>query len=204
MLARSSTRLFSCHRISLFTLLSCILLEIVLHNYSYHVSSPGIPLDPSFSTGCNDPPVDIRPEDRENAVIVMLLRNSERDGAVASISSLEQHFNRWWHYPIVFLTSEAQGWDQEVVDALTEVASGEVHFETTGPDGCGNPAWIDKERATQAAEQQEAAGVKYGGLEGYHHMCRFYSGKFYDHAALRPYKWYWRVEPGVEFSCAVT
>lgn len=27
---------------------------------------------------------------------------------------------------------------------------------------------------------------------------------FYDHPALKPYKWYWRVEPGVWFACAIT
>lgn len=27
---------------------------------------------------------------------------------------------------------------------------------------------------------------------------------FYDVEALKPYKWYWRVEPHVEFTCAVT
>ena len=31
-------------------------------------------------------------------------------------------------------------------------------------------------------------------------QCRF----FYDHPALQKYKWYWRVEPDVEFTCAVT
>ena len=27
---------------------------------------------------------------------------------------------------------------------------------------------------------------------------------FYDHPALKPYKWYWRVEPDVSFTCAIT
>ena len=204
MLVNTSLRSFTRYRIPVFLVLACFLVEIVLHNYSYHVSRPSRPLDPPFSAGCREPPLAVRSEDRENAVIVMLARNSERDSAVASVTSLEQHFNRWWHYPIVFLTGEAQGWDPDFVTALTAVASGETHFETIGQDEWSYPAWIDKERARQAAERQEAAGVKYGGLEGYHHMCRFYSGKFYDHHSLRSYKWYWRVEPGVEFTCAIT
>ena len=28
--------------------------------------------------------------------------------------------------------------------------------------------------------------------------------KFYDHPALKFYKWYWRVEPDVQFTCAIT
>lgn len=27
---------------------------------------------------------------------------------------------------------------------------------------------------------------------------------FYDHPALQPYKWYWRVEPDISFTCAIT
>jgi mannosyltransferase len=27
---------------------------------------------------------------------------------------------------------------------------------------------------------------------------------FYDHPALKPYKWYWRVEPDVDFTCSIT
>lgn len=27
---------------------------------------------------------------------------------------------------------------------------------------------------------------------------------FYDHPALLPYKWYWRVEPSISFTCAIT
>ena len=28
--------------------------------------------------------------------------------------------------------------------------------------------------------------------------------RFFDHRALNPYKWYWRVDPDVEFTCAIT
>ncbi|KAF3043899.1 hypothetical protein E8E11_008144 [Didymella keratinophila] len=38
-------------------------------------------------------------------------------------------------------------------------------------------------------------------------MCRFQSGCynfFYDHPALEPYKWYWRVEPDIDFNCSIT
>jgi hypothetical protein len=30
------------------------------------------------------------------------------------------------------------------------------------------------------------------------------SSFFYDHPALKPYKWYWRVEPGIDFTCSIT
>ncbi|KPI38482.1 O-glycoside alpha-1,2-mannosyltransferase-like protein [Cyphellophora attinorum] len=44
----------------------------------------------------------------------------------------------------------------------------------------------------------------YGGMESYHHMCRFYSGFFYKHPLLDKYKWYWRVEPEISYFCDMT
>jgi mannosyltransferase len=34
-------------------------------------------------------------------------------------------------------------------------------------------------------------------------MCRFFSGFFYDHPAMAKYRYYWRVEPDVEFTCRI-
>jgi hypothetical protein len=31
-----------------------------------------------------------------------------------------------------------------------------------------------------------------------------WASKFYDHEALKPYELYWRLEPDVEFLCAIT
>ncbi len=204
MLAPSFCRFLYRYRVSVVVLSFCLLLETLIHNYSYYVARPSTPLDPPFRSGCQEPPSQVRSEDRENAAIVMLARNSELSAAVASIISLEQQFNRWWHYPIVFITGEAQGFNKEFVDALTAVTSGETRFEEVKQDVWGYPQWIDVQQARQSAKQQEALGVKYGGMDNYHHMCRFYSGNFYDHEALQRYKWYWRVEPGVEFTCAIT
>ena len=49
-------------------------------------------------------------------------------------------------------------------------------------------------------EKQERKHVFNAGKESYHHMCRFYSGQFYDHSALQPFQYFWRIEPGVLFT----
>ena len=41
-----------------------------------------------------------------NAVMLMLARNSELEGAVSSVRQLEDRFNRRYHYPWVFLNEE--------------------------------------------------------------------------------------------------
>jgi mannosyltransferase len=51
---------------------------------------------------------------------------------------------------------------------------------------------------------QEEHEVIHGGQENYHHMCRFYSGFFYDVPALQKYKWFWRIEPDARYTCSIT
>lgn len=154
--------------------IACILfLEILVHVRSFHITPPKDSLDIPFSTHCREPDVKAP---RENAAIIMLARNMEVDGAVKSIESLERQFNRWFHYPIIFLNDDP--WEQAFVDALTRVASGKVQFEVIGKESgmWGFPDWMDKDDARAAIKRQGARGTKYGGLESYHHMCRFNSG----------------------------
>jgi alpha 1,2-mannosyltransferase len=47
----------------------------------------------------------------------------------------------------------------------------------------------------------EEEGVLYGGSLSYRFMCRYNSGFFFRHPLALPYKYYWRVEPGVHFPC---
>ena len=151
----------------------CFLLcvETLVHINTYEVRRPPVPLDEPFFVGCQEPDVNAP---RENAAIVMLARNRELEGAVKSVKSLEKQFNRWFHYPIVFLNDER--WDQAFIDALTKVSSGKVTFDVIPASMWGFPEWMDQEEARRRMKQQEARGVMYAGLESYHHMCRFNSG----------------------------
>ncbi|KAG9694066.1 kinase-like protein, partial [Aureobasidium melanogenum] len=67
----------------------------------------------------------------------------------------------------------------------------------------GYPDHIDQDAARIQIKEQGDRGLVHAGQESYHHMCRFYSLKFYDHPAIQPYKWYWRIEPGISFTCPI-
>lgn len=45
-------------------------------------------------------------EGAANAVMLMLARNIELEGAVRSVKNLEEKFNHRYHYPWVFLNEE--------------------------------------------------------------------------------------------------
>ncbi|KAF2260841.1 glycolipid 2-alpha-mannosyltransferase [Lojkania enalia] len=183
----------------LLTIFLGLALEDLFHQYYYHVPRASQPLDTPFQVGCREPKTDAP---RENATIIMLARNEDLDSAIATIQSLEDHFNRWFHYPVVFLND--QQWSNEFITKMTETVSGEAKFEVIPSEMFDYPEWINKDDAKASMATQDANGIHRGGMESYHHMCRFYSGKFYDVKALKQYKWYWRVEPHVQFYCAIT
>ena len=143
----------------------------LLNTYSSRESHPSSPPDTPFYTGCQAPNVDAP---RENATFLMLARNAELEGAIKSLTSLEEQFNKAFHYPIVFLNNEA--WDQKFIDGVQKVASGITVFGVVGEDMWGYPSSIDQAKARVKMDAQAAEGQYFGGNESYHHMCRFYSG----------------------------
>ena len=113
------------HRRYLIALPILLLCEIAFHAYENRVTPPHVRLDAPFHIGCQDTlKSEILP--RENATILVLARNSDVEGAVSSIVSLEESFNSWAKYPITFLNEEP--WEVEFMDAVKEVSSGDVQF----------------------------------------------------------------------------
>lgn len=111
---------------------------------------------------------------RANATFVVLARNKELDGVVESIKSMERHFNRWYHYPYVFLNDGE--FNSTFKETVANYTSSPVEFGKIGSDMWGFPNWTDPAQAAEGIAQQGDAAIMYGGLESYHHMCRFYSG----------------------------
>ena len=158
--------------------------------------------DKVFVTGCLEPPKQVTNADRANAAFVVLARNKELDGVIESIKSVERHFNRWFHYPYVFLNDG--DFNTTFKETVLNYTSSTVEFGKIGPEHWGFPDWVDKSTAQEGIAQQGDQAIMYGGMESYHHMCRFYSGFFYKHELLQKYEWYWRVEPEIKYFCDIT
>lgn len=156
------------------------------------------PLDAPFTTACQEPGVTAP---REKAAAIMLARNEDLAGAKQAIESWNLQFNQWFHYPVVFLNDKP--WANEFIEELSAIATGNVSFEVVPESMWDYPDFIDKAAAKVSIEEQGRKHVLNAGMESYHQMCRFYSGQFYDHPALQPFQYFWRIEPHVAFTCAI-
>ncbi|CAN3499919.1 probable mannosyltransferase Ktr5p [Diutina catenulata] len=152
-----------------------------------------------FSKGCR-PVVDAGGE-RKNAALVMLARNSDVEGVVSSVKSLETHFNQWFNYPWVFLNDEP--FTPEFQLEVRKYTKNAI-FDIIPQEDWEFPKEVRPLEANEWMDQQGDRGILYGNLPSYHKMCRFYSNKFYHHPQVAKLDWYWRVEPDVTFFCDIT
>lgn len=139
------------------------------------------------------------PIGRENATLVMLVRNEEIKLALSSIRSLEDRFNRNYRYPWVFLNDKP--FTQDFIEETSLMTSGHTFYELIPAQDWDTPEAIDKEKMYQNFQDSVKNRVVYGGSHSYRNMCRFNSGFFFRQKKLLEYEWYFRVEPAVEYLC---
>ena len=152
-------------------------LEVIIHVRSFAITRPATNLDPPFHIGCQEPILNTTA--RANAAFVMLARNSDVDGAIDSIRSVQQQFNQHFGYPWVFLNDKEWSSDfkRRVGEAISEGGgASDVSFETISPGMWGYPGWIDQDEARKCMADMKRRKISYAGKESYHHMCRFNSG----------------------------
>ncbi|KAK4057016.1 hypothetical protein OIO90_001916 [Microbotryomycetes sp. JL221] len=157
--------------------------------------------------GCQDVKRVSKLEPREQAAIVSLVREKDLDELVETLHNFEQRFNKWFRYPYVMIASPDEGhlslkFRQTIEQALPSEAI--VEYSVVRDQDWKIPDWMEEQQVRMGFEKQEKQGVMYAGREGYHHMCRFFSGLWVRNEALLKYNWTWRLEPGVRFHCDIT
>lgn len=110
---------------------------------------------------------------KENATMVMLVRNGELKGALESIRSLEDRFNKYYKYPWVFLNDVP--FDDEFIEQTSLMASGETFYELIPEDDWQPPSYINQTKLTENLINSRES-VLYGGVRSYRNMCHFNSG----------------------------
>ncbi|KAL7312900.1 hypothetical protein PS15m_008607 [Mucor circinelloides] len=136
---------------------------------------------------------------RVKGAFVVLVRNSELYALRSSMRYLEDRFNHKYNYPWIFLNEEP--FTEEFKNMTSTMTNAEVHYGLVPQEHWSYPDYIDQDYAAQCRKDLAAQGIPYGGSESYRHMCRYQSGFFMLHPLLDNLDYYWRVEPGVKFSC---
>ncbi|KAI9208401.1 nucleotide-diphospho-sugar transferase [Polychytrium aggregatum] len=139
---------------------------------------------------------------RENACIIMLARNSDRSDVLRTLQTFDPTFNARYRYPYVFFNQEP--FDTAFRDAVTNATQAVVYFELIPPEQWSIPPHYNQTAVLNSFKKQgqERPGLK-AEFENYHHMCRYYSGYFATHHALKRFKYYWRIEPDVTYFCTL-
>lgn len=139
---------------------------------------------------------------RENATFLVLCRNHEVYDLLPTLQNVQDRFNNQYNYDWVFLNDEA--FDPHFVTTIAAfIPHGRISFGKVPEHHWSYPSWIDQSVARMRRLEMAANAVPYGDSESYRHMCRFFLGFFYEHELVRQYRYYWRVEPEVEFLCDI-
>ncbi|KAI1935137.1 O-glycoside alpha-1,2-mannosyltransferase 4 [Ophidiomyces ophidiicola] len=112
--------------------------------------------DKVFATGCLE--IDTSTP-RANAAFVVLARNKELEGVIQSIKSIERHFNRFWHYPYVFLNDG--DFEESFKASVRNYTSAPVEFGKIEHSMWGFPDWISPEVAKEGIRKQGDAAIMY-------------------------------------------
>ncbi|BGP57933.1 hypothetical protein JCM8202_004634 [Rhodotorula sphaerocarpa] len=136
---------------------------------------------------------------RANATFFILARNGDLWDILKSMRGMEDRFNRKYHYPYTFLND--QPFDDDFKRYTSSIASGPCTYGVIPKEHWEEPSWIDEGKAAAARQQMAEQKVIYGDSKPYRRMCRFESGFFHQHELLKPYKYYWRLDPNVQYFC---
>lgn len=138
---------------------------------------------------------------RPKAALISLVRNSELDGILQSMRELEFRFNRRYNYPWLFFSEKP--FSSDFIAATSNITSAPTSYHLIPLAHWSTPTWIDQNRYMNSLDYLGALGVGKGWMLSYRNMCRWNSGFFYQHPALQPYDYYWRVEPDIHFFCDI-
>lgn len=120
---------------------------------------------------------------------------------VEAMNDLERTWNNKFNYPWTFFNDVP--FDEEFKKRTQAATNATCHYELIPKEHWEVPAWINDDLVKESAEILKDDGVQYASMVSYHQMCRWNSGMFYKHPALKNTRYYWRVEPKVHFFCDV-
>jgi mannosyltransferase len=173
------------------------------HEVSYidDVTAVGEPPEPLWHASDHDYSPNNPNSPRINATLLSLVRNEELNDLLPTMKQLEATWNHKFNYPWTFFNDVP--FTQEFKDKTAALTSAKVSYHIIPKEHWDTPSWISPELYEESAKILTENKVQYSDKISYHKMCRWNSGMFYQHPAMQEYRYYWRVEPKVQFFCDV-
>ncbi|ORX78662.1 alpha-1,2-mannosyltransferase [Anaeromyces robustus] len=131
------------------------------------------------------------------ACIFILCRDQDQEKLVKTIHELEEVFPH--KYPYILLNEVH--FSETFKTAISNAVSTSAHFGLIEEKYWSLPKGMQP--SDVGKDLIPGTFVLFNDRIGYRHMCRFFSGFFYNHPMLKPFDYYWRVEPGVGFHCKI-
>ncbi|ORX43919.1 glycosyl transferase [Piromyces finnis] len=129
------------------------------------------------------------------ACIFILCQNKDQEKLIKTIHELEDTFPH--NYPYILLNDVP--FTETFKTAISSAVRTRAHFGLIDKKYWSFPKGITKKDVGKNLIPGQF--VLFNDRISYRHMCRFESGFFYNHPMLKPFDYYWRVEPGVGFHC---
>ncbi|KAK7959917.1 uncharacterized protein PG986_004771 [Apiospora aurea] len=140
---------------------------------------------------------------RPKAALISLVNNSDVAAMVHTVTQLEASFNakKLHRYDWVFFNHEE--FTDEFKAAVLNISSSRCFFERIPKEHWSVPHWVDHAEFAEARHFLEDIDNEVAWQEYHHHKSRWNAGLFALESRLQGYEWYWRVEPGVQYTCHI-
>ncbi|KAK7206694.1 putative alpha-1,2-mannosyltransferase [Myxozyma melibiosi] len=138
---------------------------------------------------------------RANATLLVLVRNNELKGLLGTMRDVERTFNSKFNYPWTFFNDKP--FSDVFKRQVRAATKAECRFETIPREHWDTPEWINNDITEVSNKILVEDNIMYAQMGSYHRMCRWNSGMFYKHPALKDVRWYWRVEPNTRYFCSI-
>ena len=131
-------------------------------------------------------------DDKPNACIIVLLRNSDFLKFTKTITNVEKNFNNRYNYPYILFNDG--DFDDNFRKKIKQYTNSSIEFIKLSKEMWGLPDWINETRYNESLKT-----FRY--TTNYRNMCRFYSGLFYKHNATLKYDMYMRLDLDSDIPC---
>ncbi|KAI9266535.1 nucleotide-diphospho-sugar transferase, partial [Phascolomyces articulosus] len=137
------------------------------------------------------------------AALVIMARESELFDVHATMTDVEDRFNRMHGYPWIILSDHilSDRFQRIISTAPSRKKPNNIYFGLIPPHHWNEPKWIDIKEAERAAVDMGNRHIFHGESISWKKAVRYNSGFLAYHPLLQDAEYYWKVQPRSRYLC---